>query len=354
MNNQETSIMTSTLFICRQGQDYSLESYGYFRKFSGLFNSARLMSDMLNEHGISAAVETAIDNNCIDRLVTEHRPTFCIIEAYWVVPEKFAILAKLHPDITWIIRVHSEIPFWATEGVAMEWTLNYLDYPNVLLAPNASRLDTDIRTVLSVKYDDAFIDDRVIYLPNYYPSAKRPNNHTKNKDELHVGCFGAIRPLKNQLIQAIAAIKYASNTNRKLVFHINGNRMEGGGEAVLKNIRGLFNNASNRYTLVEHAWMPHKDFLGVLEHMDIGMQVSYTESFNIVAADMVTMDIPIVTSAEISWINSLFHAEPSSSDSIVAGLARAEFLGKFGAHLNRCKLGKHSGHAVTIWVDYFS
>ena len=24
-----------------------------------------------------------------------------------------------------------------------------------------------------------------------------------------VGCFGAIRPLKNQLIQALAAIKYA-------------------------------------------------------------------------------------------------------------------------------------------------
>lgn len=344
--------MISTLFICRQGEDYNIEHYGYFRKFSGLFNSARLMVDMLNKNGIPSAIETAEDNNSIDRLVTQYKPTHCIIEAYWVVPEKFEILAKLHPNITWIIRIHSEIPFWASEGVATDWTLRYLDYKNVILAPNAARLFNDVKTMLSVKYDEETINERVVYLPNYYPAAKRPNDHQPVDTELHVGCFGAIRPLKNQLIQAIAAIRYAKETDRRLVFHVNGNRMEGGGEPIIKNIRMLFKNATDGSELVEHPWMPHQDFLEVLSKMDIGMQVSYTESFNIVAADMVTMNIPVVTSDEIVWINKLFHAIPSSTDSIVSVMGRAEFLGGFGAHLNRCKLGNFVDKTEDLWVDY--
>lgn len=345
--------MISTLFICRQGNDPSVGAYGYFRKFSGLFNSARLMVEMLNKNGVKSAIETAVDNNCIDRLVTKHKPTHCIIEAYWVVPEKFEILTKLHPNITWIIRIHSETPFWATEGVAMDWSLRYLDYKNVVLAPNAKRVFEDLKTALSVKYSEAEIASKVFYLPNYYPATKRVSRKHKKGTDLHVGCFGAIRPLKNQLIQAVAAIKYAEKTNRRLVFHINGNRVEGNGDPIIKNIRKLFEHATNGFELVEHAWQPHSNFLDVLEKIDIGLQVSYTESFNIVTADLVTMDVPVVTSDEISWVNGLFYAKPSHTDSIVSAMGRAEFLGSFGAHLNRCKLNRFSEETERLWIQYF-
>jgi hypothetical protein len=349
--------MTSTLFICRQGNDANIGVYGYFRKFSGLFNSARLMVEMLNKNGIKSAIETAQDNNCIDRLVTKHKPTHCIIEAYWVVPEKFEILTKLHPNVTWIIRIHSETPFWSTEGVAMDWSLRYLDYKNIILAPNAKRLDKDLRTALSVKYDADTIAKHVVYLPNYYPADKRHDKkgEKRNKDELHVGCFGAIRPLKNQLTQAMAAIKYAEDTGRKLVYHINGNRVEGNGDPIIKNIRKLFEHSTNGFELVEHAWQPHKSFLEVLKNVDIGLQVSYTESFNIVSADLVTMDVPVVVSDEISWVNRLFFAKkPSNVNSIVNAMRRAEFFGRFGSYLNRRKLALRSAHAEAVWVDYFN
>lgn len=90
--------MSKILFICKQSEDQNISSYGYFRKFSGLFNSARLVNEMLQYNGISSNIETAHDNNDIDRLVTKHSPDICIIEAYWVVPEKFEILHKLHPN----------------------------------------------------------------------------------------------------------------------------------------------------------------------------------------------------------------------------------------------------------------
>jgi hypothetical protein len=344
--------MTSTLFICRLGGDYRITEYGYFRKFSGLFNSARLVNEMLNRNGMTSHIEVAKDNNDIDRLVTKHKPDICIIEAYWVVPEKFAILHKLHPNIKWVIRIHSEVPFWATEGIALDWTLRYLDYPNVILAPNAKRLYHDLKTIMSVKYCEFEVDDRIVYLPNYYPSVPRPHQSRSHFSEVvNIGCFGAIRPLKNQLIQAIAAIEYADRRDLTLRFHINGNRIEGSGEPVLKNIENLFKN-SGRHELIKHPWQPHHQFMHVLAGMDLGMQVSFTESFNIVAADMVTAGIPIITSPEIDWVSSLFHADPTNTSSMVHALCRANTLGRLGVGYNQFLLNRFSNKAEKRWLEF--
>jgi hypothetical protein len=235
----------------------------------------------------------------------------------------------------------------------MDWSLRYLDYPNVFLAPNAKRLDHDLRVVLSVKYDRKTINDRVVYLPNYYPSEDKGfARPPKQKDSVNIGCFGAIRPLKNQLIQALAAIEYADKNKQKLFFHINGNRLEGGGDPILHNLRALFAH-STKHELVEHAWQPHANFLDLIATMDLGMQVSFTESFNIVAADMVTVGVPVVTSPEIVWVSKVFHADPTSVDSMVRGLERAKLLGKVGVSFNRFLLDLSSSRATDIWVDYF-
>jgi hypothetical protein len=344
-----------TLFICRQSEDSGgSNTYGYFRKFSGLFNSARLVVNMLNDNGIESALEVVADNNGIDRLVTKYKPSICIIEAYWVVPEKFDILHKLHPDVTWIVRIHSEIPFWSMEGIAVEWTLRYLDHPNVILAPNSYRAYANIKTILSTKYTHEEIKGKLVCLPNYYPADKRINCHQKDPNILSIGCFGAIRPYKNQLIQAIAAIKYAEITNRKLHFHINGDRIEGHADPIIKNLRTLFKNSKFGYELVEHAWMPHHNFIELLSAIDIGMQVSYSESFNIVAADIVTMNVPIVVSSEISWVNSLFYADPNDSSDIVRTLCIAERVGKLGTYLNRKKLETFSDNSESVWVTYIT
>jgi len=45
--------------------------------------------------------------------------------------------------------------------------------------------------------------------------------------------------------------------------------------------------------------MEHNDFIRVVKSMDIGMQVSLSESFNIVAADFVSNGVPLVGSPDI-------------------------------------------------------
>ena len=94
----------------------------------------------------------------------------------------------------------------------------------------------------------------------------------KHKKSISISSFGAIRPMKNQLMQAIAAIKFADDIERELVFHINATRVENKGDSALKNILSLFENTHHK--LVQHPWLNHNEFIKVIKGMDICMQVS--------------------------------------------------------------------------------
>jgi len=285
---------------------------------SGLRNSAMFVVDMLNDNDIEAKLVEVVDNNCIDREVTAYKPTHVIIEAFWVVPEKFTILNKLHPGVKWIVRNHSEFPFLANEGIAMDWSMKYLTYPNVFLAPNSRQTFTDTLSIATAAYGEAVANEKVIFLPNFYKIQKEISPRTLVGDFVNVGCFGAIRPLKNHLVQAIAAIKFADKRKKKLRFHINVARLEDAGNNVLKAIHGVFDNLDpKQYELVEHGWLNHDDFLDLANSMDIGLQCSFTESFNIVTADFVSQGVPVVTSKEVEWLPEHFTVdEVTNSDEI--------------------------------------
>lgn len=177
---------------------------------------------MLNHAGIEAKMETAIDNNCIDRMVKAYKPTHVVIEAYWVVPEKFEILSKLHPKVKWIIRNHSEMPFLSMEGSAIQWTLAYAKHPKVFLSTNSKASFYDLDKILTAAYGPDVAKEKLFYLPNYYKVKVHPRSENCQLEyKLDIGCFGAIRPLKNQFLQAIAAVNYANEMQLFLRYHIN-------------------------------------------------------------------------------------------------------------------------------------
>jgi len=89
--------------------------------------------------------------------------------------------------------------------------------------------------------------------------------------------------------------------------------------------------------------------------MDIGLQVSFSETFNIVAADLVNNNIPVVVSDEISWVSPLFYAKTTSSKSIVNKIGFAYRFRNFGLQLiNKINLFLYSSKSEKIWVNYFS
>lgn len=310
---------------------------------SGLLNSATFVCDMLNKNGIVSELVEVIDNNCIDREVTKFKPTHVIIEALWVVPPKFEVLTKLHPNVEWIIRLHSDISFLANEGIAIEWIYDCMKYDKVKISAN------DLETNETF---EKLTGKDLVYLPNYYPVGFFNDNkpHTTGKI-LDVGCFGAVRPLKNQLIQAIAAIEYANRYDRELRFHINVKRIEGKGEPVLKNLRELFKN-NPKHKLIEYDWLSHNEFIELVQTMDLGMQVSFTETFNIVTADFVNNNIPVVVSKEIPWVNPLFAANPTKVESIIKKMRLALLLSSL-RWTNKLRLWWNSLKAERIWTSYF-
>ena len=320
------------------------------------------MSDMLNKNGIESILEVAIDNNCIDRLVTLHQPTHVIIEALWVVPSKFTILTKLHPNVKWIIRLHSEMPFMAGEGIAMDWIGDYAKFPQIILSANAPRMLNEIRTYVGTitNHTTEETENRVIYMPNYYPQAynqkkyKPTNAYRGHKYWIDISCFGAVRPLKNHMSQAVAAVKFANKLGLQLRFHINAGRIEMQGSPVLHNLQGFFGQLSERgHKLIGHEWTPRDQFLELCSTMDIGMQCNFSETFNIVSADLISQGVPVVGSREIPWANSLFNAQPTETDQIADRLFRTYYFPQVNTWLNQGSLTKYTNESERVWIKYF-
>ena len=352
--------MTQTnkvLFILKRREDYNATVHTKIGLTTGLYNSANFMSDMLNTIGVEAKTVVVKDNNDIDREVNLYKPTHCIIEAVWVVPYKFQVLQKLHPNVKWIIRIHSEMPFMANEGMAMGWFGDYISFKNVILAPNAPRMFRELRSFFLIKNPELLnkIHEKLIYLPNYYPQEyKTAKNINFDKDYIDFGCFGAIRPLKNHLLQALASIEYADSIDKKAHFHINSGRIEMKGEPVLNNLRGLFEHVYDRgHQLITHQWRDREGFLSLCREMDIGLQVSISETFNIVAADLITQGVPVVTSNEIPWASNYFNANPVDSLNIKNCIHKAYSTPKFNVALNKFYLYRYTNNTKSIWKTYF-
>ena len=349
--------MARILFILKhREQPYSDEcGYRTDQLSSGLFNSARFVERMLADvldH--ETHIAHAIDNNCIDRLVSSFRPDIVVIEAYWVVPEKFEVLIALHPAVTWVVRNHSALPFAAQEGQIVDWSLRYMDYANVVLACNDERADKQFRKLIAIDKPGwtTALSTRCVWLPNFYPATSNFRVYKNHPDFWNIGCFGAVRPMKNHLMQAAAAMEFAQKTGKTLRFHINGTRVEGRGEPVLHNLRNLFKLLPHE--LIEHPWLPHDLFIDLVRAMDIGVQVSFTETFNIVTADMITNGVPVVVSPEIAWVHDQLHADPNDSDSIVEALTKAarENHHRHALYQSLAGLTSYNDNSIQRWDQF--
>jgi len=349
--------MARVLFILKRRSDYNQTIHNHVGLSTGLYNSVKFMDQMLDHAGVESKMFVAIDNNCIDREVRAYQPTHVVIEALWVVPSKFEILSKLHPNVTWIIRLHSEMPFIASEGIAMDWIGDYARFPNIIIGVNAPRMMDETRFYLQQVYgwSSAETAQRIIYMPNFYPQEYKYKKFNPSNEYINISCFGAIRPLKNHLLQAICAVQFADSIGRKLKFHINAGRIEMKGEPILHNLKGMFQHLADQgHELISHQWVPRDGFLDICAQMDIGMQVSISETFNIVAADHISQGVPVIGSSEIPWAINWFCADPVETQDMIKKLKRAWRFPQINVKTNQLALTAYTNETRKIWLKYFS
>lgn len=338
----------SVLFVLKaRDRNWNPENK-YSKGSSGLLNSARFVSDMLIDNGIESEV-TIIENHRshLELKLREFNPDIVVIEAVWFTAENLKLFVDnvRHKNRRWIVRCHSEFPFLSSEGAVFTPFMKYGIMNNVYVSCNSPRAICDFKTIVESK--NLKFANEIVLLPNYYSTPQvLPNKETINKDLLNISCFGAIRPLKNQLQQSIAAMAYANENNKKLRFHINSSRIEGKGETVLSALRDVF--LDSKHELIEHTWLDHIGFTSLCSSMDVGLQVSFSETFNIVGADHVCNNVPIVGSKELPWLESEFHADPCDAMDIKNKIYRAI---ERGAESQMSSLKAYSERSKYIWID---
>lgn len=97
--------------------------------------------------------------------------------------------------------------------------------------------------------------------------------------------------------------------------------------------------------------MPQNEFIEVIKKMDIGMQVSMSETYNIVSANFVNNEIPVVVSKEVEWVFPLFYADTTDSKNIESKLKLVWYTKWFKLYnLNKIGLYFSSLKSKKIWL----
>ncbi len=318
---------------------------------NGLSNAAKATTESLLDSIINIEQSFVFDNNDIWLECEKHKPNYVIIDGLWVVPEKFEELAPLYPHIKWVIRIHSEISFIAQEGIFTDWVYKYLKIKNVVLTFNSLKI-FNIMKKITHPYSN-----KIEYLPNLYTLAKNNMKIKKNIDKsiLKIGVFGAARVLKNQLAQAVAALDFAEELDKPLELFININTKDPNGLPIYLNIIHLIkNHYSGRHTVNLVEWTNHETFLEIMREIDIVMQVSFTETFNLVCCDSLNMNTPIIGVSEIPWMHSISHADPVGHQSMLKALRRAYRHSRWNVWLNSFNLRRYNKKSVKVWENLFS
>lgn len=327
--------VTKVLVLTKERLDYAGNTIG-------LANSADFLTIALNSLGYDTKAVKVIDGNSIDKELHLFKPKVCVLEALWVTPDKLRELTRLHSQVAFIVRVHSNLPFLSMEGTAIEQIKELSNIEGVLVASNNEGTSKELVEVFGLD---------IPYLPNIYQASHYSPSKPLSKAHdsiLDISCFGAVRPLKNHLIQALAAIHASDILKKILHFHINGTRIEQKADPILKNTVAAFKDT--RHKLVLHDWESHEKFLKTVSKMDLGLQVSFSESYNIVTADHVHVGIPVVVSDEIKWLDKTTHASCtdlfSISDKIIHQLKYNQ------TQHNKTDLEMFNGKARKVWSKF--
>lgn len=237
--------------------------------------------------------------------------THAVIEAPWVDSLSLQQLMTQFPDVQFVVRCHSQVGFLQVEAGAVKLIRDYLHLQegtlNFQFAANSDRF---------AKYVESTFHSPCLLLPNLYDFDRPATKQTAPFDHrtLRIASFGALRLLKNHSTAAAAAQLIARSRNCDLEFYLSVNREEHG-KGILQMIRNMFQGL--RWAkLVEVPWESWPEFRRTVAFMDLALQVSFTETFNITTADAVAEYVPSVVSDCIEWLPDSCKASADDADDV--------------------------------------
>jgi hypothetical protein len=167
---------------------------------------------------------------------------------------------------------------------------------------------------------------------------------------LRIGCFGAVRVLKNHMTAAAAALEIHSRLGVDTEFWMSFGRSEGSG-GVVEALKQLTANVRG-FTLRNNTWETWPQFHATVRSMNLLLQPSFTESYNMVSADGVAEGVPSVTSDAIEWVPDNWKANSDNALDI-ANKGIALLYDPVAAGEGWAALEAHNQQGVSAWLRWF-
>jgi hypothetical protein len=220
-----------------------------------------------------------------------------IISAPWIPTAELQDLANQFSETNFAVVCHSNVGFLQADPNGVKLVRETLELEmathNVRLGGNSRRFCDWIESTFG---------GHCYFLPNLYFLDGQPNRQRSfcGGGTLRIGVFGAVRPLKNLMSSAGAALEISRRLRVPLELWISGGRAEGGGETVLAAVKQMLAGLPN-VELKMNGWQSWPNFRKTVAHMHLLLQPSYTESFNMVTADGTAEGVASVVSEAIDW-----------------------------------------------------
>ncbi|MEO7731237.1 MAG: glycosyltransferase [Kofleriaceae bacterium] len=278
----------------------------------GLGVSAAYTAKTLRHHGIWAEVwPTRSAKALADRLRHsttcadqggEIRPTHVILAAPWIATSDVAALAAQFPEVVFVVVSHSSVGFLAADAHAIKLLRETADLQlathNVFVGGNSKKFTSWATVVWGVN---------AVFLPNLYCTDETFPEHDRHWDggALRLGMFGANRPLKNFLSGAAGAVELARRLRVPVELLLSSGRNEGGNFRALEEMTEGISNLR----VTQTGWLPWPEFRRLVRTIDLVLQPSYTETFNVVSADGIAEGVPVVATDAIDWVPKWWQAE---------------------------------------------
>lgn len=274
--------------------------------------------------------------------------THVIFAALWVPTKFLNDLCVENPEIDFAINCHSNIGFLSADPGGMK------------LLREAAKLEMGVHNFRvcanSEKMVSWFISSYghpCAFLPNlYYLDGVEKHHRTpwSAGQILRIGCFGAIRPYKNLATSVGAAIEIGRELKVKTEIYISSGRVESGPSTVLNTVKAMVQGLPTT-TLHESGWLGWPDFRILIGSMNLLMQASFTESFNLVTADGIAEGVPSVVSEAISWVPEYWKAN-SDDTSEVAHVGRLLLLNPRAPSDGLKSLEKYISNGIQAWEKF--
>lgn len=323
----------------------------------GLGVSALNWLKVFQHAGIHAEVWPLVDAKELFRRLTQAQTqatahdevpiSHVVISAPWIATPDWLTLVQAFPRIHFAVICHSNVGFLQADPQGMKLYREALDLQtavhNFTAAANSHKFTTWVQYAYGVP---------VHWLPNLYFLEAHGHEVPRplwTHGTLRLASFGAMRLLKNHMTACAAALELHRRLGVDTEFWVNTGRDEHT-NAVLRSMREMTHDVRG-FQFVTNHWESWPAFRKTVRHMHVLLQISYTESFNMVTADGVSQGVPSVVSDAIEWAPANWYADTDNALD-VANRALALLQDTHAAREGLAALLQHNQRGLASWRTF--